>query len=134
MSIDRQRGVVWDQAMRIHAFVLASIGLMGAATVAMAQTAPGPSDPLADGQAAFGKIVGDAFHRPDPIIAASSAPGSPASDLGFALRESLEVPGAVFAGIMKPFADADQPDAPVAAPVPQHHRAMHRRHLVASRS
>ncbi len=115
--------------MKIHALVLASIGLIGAAPLAQAQTAPGPSDPLADGQAAFGTIVGDAFHRPDPLIAASSAPGSAAPALGVALRESLEAPGAVFAGIMKPFADADQPDAPAAAPAPEHRRHVHRRHL-----
>lgn len=115
--------------MKIHAFIIASIGLMGAATVAQAQTAPGPADPLADAQAAFGTIVGDAFHRPDPIVAAVSAPGSAAPALGVALRQSLEAPGAVFAGVVKPFADADQPDAPVAAPAPQPRRHVHRRHL-----
>ena len=119
--------------MKTHAFVLASIGLIVATTLGQAQTAPGPSDPLADGQAAFGRIVGDAFHRPDPIVTAISAPGSTVVALGGALRESLEVPGGVFAGIMKPFADADQAEVPAAAPAPQQRRHVRRRHL-ASRS
>ena len=115
--------------MKMYAFVIATIGMIGAAALAQAQTAPGPADPLADAQGAFGTIVGDAFHRPDPVIAASSAPGSPASTLGVALRESLLAPGAVFAGVMKPFADADQPAAPAEALAPHHRRHVHHRHL-----
>ena len=130
MSTDR-RGDMGDQAMKIHAFIFAFVGLVGAATLAQAQPASG--DPLSDAQGAFGTIVGDAFHRPDPVIATASAPGSATSTLGFALRSSLEAPGAVFADVMKPFADADQPDAPAPAPMPQHRHRVHHRH-VASRN
>ena len=115
--------------MKIRTFIMASIGLIAGATLAQAQSAPGPADPLADAQGAFGTIVGDAFHRPDPFIAASSAPGSPALALGIALRQSLEAPGAVFAEVMKPFADADQAAAPATAPAPQHRRLVHHRHM-----
>lgn len=124
--------------MKIPALVLALGGIVGVATIAQAQTAAAPADSLTNLQNDFGAIVGEAFHRPDPLVKAVSTPGSPAVAAGVALRTSMEVPGAVFAGALKPFADADASAAPAAAPVaaaapaPRRHRHVRVRHHRAS--
>ena len=117
--------------MKIHTFILALGALVGATAVAQAQSASPPAGPLEAGQKAFGDIVGANFAVPDQA-AAVVAPGAAAAlgpSLGGVLRTSLEIPGGVFAGIMKPFADADAAanPAPAAAPAPARHRRHARR-------
>ena len=115
--------------MKLHTLVLAFGGLVIATAGAQAQKAPDANGPLEQSQQVFGDIVGANFRVPDQA-AAVVAPGASAAlapTLGGALRTSLEIPGGVFAGLIKPFADADEAANPTPAAAPA--SAMrHRRH------
>ena len=102
--------------MKLHILIMAVCGFVGA-TAAHAQKAPQPTDPVEEGQKAFGEIVGANFRVPDQA-AAVVAPGASAAlapTLGGALRTSLEIPGGIFVGLVNPFADADAAANPTPA-------------------
>lgn len=123
--------------MKRHALILAAGlvgGLCGAATLANAQQAPDlPPGPLEHLQDVFGQVVGDGFGENDDKKEGYIYRQPALVGLGEAGRAGLLASGGIFAGAVKPFADADAAANPGPVNPGPHLEVPHPRHRHAKR-